>query len=52
MIPLTVLYDEYISIGQNCLNKKNPFEYMVPPLTSGVGTINVTKLQWFQTLVS
>ena len=29
-----------ISIGQNWLNKKNPFEYIVPPPTSGVGTIN------------
>ena len=28
-----------ISIGQNCLNKKNPLKYIVPPLTSGVGTI-------------
>ena len=27
-----------ISIGQNCLNKK-PFEYIVPPRTSGLGTI-------------
>ena len=28
-----------ISIGQNCLNKKNPFEYIVPPPTSEVETI-------------
>ena len=23
----------------NCLNKKNPFEYIVPPPTSGFGTV-------------
>ena len=26
-----------ISIGQNCLNKKNPFEYIVLPPSRGVG---------------
>ena len=38
-----------ISIGQNCLNKKNPFEYIVPLPTSGVGTITEVpnhKLVW------
>ena len=24
-----------ISIGENCLNKKHPFEYIVPPLQEG-----------------
>ena len=28
--PLIILYDEYISTGQNCLNK-NPVEYIVSP---------------------
>ena len=32
-----------ISIGQIWLNKKNPFEYIVPPPTSGVGTISCVK---------
>ena len=27
-----------IAIGQNCRNKKNTFEYIVPPPTIGVGT--------------
>ena len=27
-----------ISIGKNWLNKKNPFEYIVPSPTSAVGT--------------
>ena len=40
------LFDDttHISIGQNCLHKKNPFEYIVPPPTSGVGTIINQKL--------
>ena len=29
MMTLTTLYDDYID--QNCLNKKKPFEYIVPP---------------------
>ena len=29
-----------ISIGQNCLDKKNPFEYIVPLPTSGIETNN------------
>ena len=31
-----------ISVGQNCLNKTKPFEYIVPPPIRGVGTINFT----------
>ena len=38
MIPLTFLYDEYID-RPKLFDKKNPFEYIVPPPTSGVGTI-------------
>ena len=37
MIPLTFLYDVYFDRGQNCLIKKIPVEYIVPPPTSGVG---------------
>ena len=29
-----------VSIDQNCLNQKNPVEYIVPPPTNGVGTKN------------
>ena len=36
MIPLTFLYDEYIDRSKLC-EQKNPFEYIVPSLTSGVG---------------
>ena len=39
MIPLTFLYDEYID-RPKLSEQKNPFEYIVPPPTSGVGTIN------------
>ena len=38
MIPLTFLYDEYID--RPILTEKKPFEYIVPPPTSGVGTIS------------
>ena len=42
MIPLTFLYDEYIDRPKFTeQKKKNPFEYIVPSPTSGVGTINV-----------
>ena len=41
MIPLTYLYDEYIDRPKFTeQKKKNPFEYIVPSPTSGVGTIN------------
>ena len=37
MIPLTIIHDEYIDRPK--LNEqKNPFEYIFPPPTSGVGT--------------
>ena len=39
MIPLTFLYDEYIDRPKLSEQKKNPFEYIVPPPTSGVGTM-------------
>ena len=39
MIPLTFLYDEYIDRPKFTEQKKNPFEYIVPSPTSGVGTI-------------
>ena len=38
MIPLTFFYDEYIDRPKLSEQKKNPFEYIVPPSTSGVGT--------------
>ena len=37
MIPLTFLYDDYIDWPKFSEQKK-PFEYIVPPPTSGVGT--------------
>ena len=37
MIPRTFLYDEYIG-RPKFTEQKNPFEYIVPPPTSGVGT--------------
>ena len=37
MIPLTVLYDEYID-RPKLFEEKNAFEYIVPPTASGVGT--------------
>ena len=42
MIPLTFLCDEYID-RPKLTEQKNPFEYIVPPPTSGVGTISVIK---------
>ena len=38
MIPLTTLLDDYID-QPKLTEQKNPFEYIVPPPTSGVGTI-------------
>ena len=38
MIPLTFHYDEYID-QPKLSEQKNQFEYIVPPPTSGVGTI-------------
>ena len=38
MISLTSLCDEYID-RPNLSEQKNPFDYIVPPPTSGVGTI-------------
>ena len=37
MIPLIFLYDEYID-RPKLSEQKNPFEYIVPPPTGGVGT--------------
>ena len=34
MIPLTFLYDEYID-RRKLTEQKKPFEYIVPPPTSG-----------------
>ena len=31
-----------ISIGENCLNKRNPIEYIVAPPSRGVGTTEFT----------
>ena len=36
MIPLTILYDDYID-RPKLTEQKNPFEYIVPPLTGGGG---------------
>ena len=45
MIPLTFLYDEYIDRPKFTeQKKKNPFEYIVPSPTSGVGTTRLSKL--------
>ena len=41
MIPLTVLCDEYID-RPKLSEQKKPFEYIVPPPTSAVGT-TITK---------
>ena len=46
MIPLTFLCDEYIDRPKLTEQKKNPFEYIVPPPpTSGVGTKNLFLLK-------
>ena len=44
MIPLTFLYDEYIDRPKFTEQKKNPFEYIVPSPTSGVGTIRTLSI--------
>ena len=38
MMLLTILHDEYID-RPKLTEQKNPFQYIVPPPTSGVGTI-------------
>ena len=40
MIPVSTLYDEYID-RPKLTQQKNPFEYIVPPPSIGVGTKNV-----------
>ena len=47
MIPLTFLYDEYIDRPKFTEQKKNPFEYIVPSPTSGVGAIMLGSFQLF-----
>ena len=37
MIPVSFLYDEYID-RRKLTEQKNPFEYIVPPPSRGVGT--------------
>ena len=47
MMPLTFLYDEYIDRPKFTeQKKKNPFEYIVPSPTSGVGTKIFTHTKW------
>ena len=41
MLPLTFLYDKYIDRPKK-FEQKKPAEYIVPPLTSGVGTIRIS----------
>ena len=41
MIPVSFLYDEYIDRRKLTEQKKNPFEYIVPPPSRGVGTIKL-----------
>ena len=39
MIPISTLYDEYISRPEEIVwRKQNPFEYIVPTTSRGVGT--------------
>ena len=40
MISVSTLYDEYID-RPKLSEQKNPFEYIVPPPSRGVGTITV-----------
>ena len=40
MIPVSTLYDEYID-RRKLTEQKNPFEYIVPPPSRGVGTIKL-----------
>ena len=44
MISIIFLYDEYID-RPKLSEQKNPFEYIVPPPTSGVGTIIILRWQ-------
>ena len=44
MIPLTTLYDDYIDRPKLSEQKKNPFDYIVPPPLKWVGTIFLKKL--------
>ena len=39
MIPVSTLYDEFIDRPKLTERKKNPFEYIVPPPSRGIGTI-------------
>ena len=48
MIPLTFLYEEYID-RPKLSEQKNPFEYIVPTPTSGVGTITRKSLRVLST---
>ena len=43
MIPLTILYDDYID-RRKLTEQKNPFEYIVLPPLKWVGTIIPNKL--------
>ena len=52
MIPLTFLYDEYIDRPKFTEQKKNPFEYIVPSPTSGVGTMKEQTCRVSQTVNS
>ena len=45
MILVSTLYDEYID-RRKLTEQKNPFEYIVAPLSRGVGTITI-KLHYF-----
>ena len=40
MLPLTILYDEYIDRSK-LTEQKKPVEYVVPPPSRGVGTKNI-----------
>ena len=40
MIPVTILYDDYID-RQKLTEQKNPFEYIVLPPLKWVGRINI-----------
>ena len=44
MVTLTFLYDAYIDRSK-LTEQKNPFEYIVPPPTTVVGTINAKIIQ-------
>ena len=42
MIPVSTLYDEYID-RPKLSEQKNPFEYIVPPSSRGVGTFTLAR---------